>query len=243
MEDSAVQQAPHLLSWTGHHKLWQDFVQANSCTETSRNLRAQDSLASEYHSITWSGLLQVKHKTDERWLFQPEFVSGGKTKMWSMKRLHVFKASNGFYHQIQLGVASLNIPRKVGKTTRWGKVKLSKSIFHKTYKTYHMTWSSQQTAPRYDLRMQINISKQAAAMHRFSLTQQCAGPEKKKPLINRSTKMQCLHRRLRCSRALQPPSDSSIFLFQIWNLFTKGIHLHSQSLNRGILVTICPHDQ
>ena len=146
------------------------------------------------------------------WLFQPEFVSGGKTKMWSMKRLHVFKASNGFYHQIQLGVASLNIPRKVGKTTRWGKVKLSKSIFHKTYKTYHMTWSSQQTAPRYDLRMQRNISKQAAAMHRFSLTQQCAGPEKKKPLINRSTKMQCLNRRLGFSRALQPPSDSSIFL-------------------------------
>ena len=82
MEDSAVQQAPHLLSWTGHHKLWQDFVQANSCTETSRNFRAQDSLrvqsiehppfhilkqtlhkiASEYHSITWSGLLQVKTK-------------------------------------------------------------------------------------------------------------------------------------------------------------------------------------
>ena len=66
MEDSAVQQAPHLLSWTGHHKLWQDFVQANSCTETSRNLRAQDSLASEYHSITWSGLLQVKQKPDKR---------------------------------------------------------------------------------------------------------------------------------------------------------------------------------
>ena len=88
--------------------------------------------------------------------------------------LHILKVSNGFYHQIQLGVASLNIPRKVGKTTRWGKVKLSKSIFHKTYKTYHMTWSSQQTAPRYDLSMQRNISKQAAAMHRFSLTQ-CAG--------------------------------------------------------------------
>ena len=126
--------------------------------------------------------------------------------------LHILKVSNGFYHQIQLGVASLNIPRKVGKTTRWGKVKLSKSIFHITYKTYHMTWSSQQTAPRYDLSMQRNISKQAAAMHRFSLTQQCAGPEKKKPLINRSTKMQCLNRRLGFSRALQPPSDSSIFL-------------------------------
>ena len=41
MEDSAVQQAAHLLSWTGHHKLWQDFVQANSCTETPRNFRAQ----------------------------------------------------------------------------------------------------------------------------------------------------------------------------------------------------------
>ena len=88
--------------------------------------------------------------------------------------LHILKVSNGFYHQIQLGVSSVNIPRKVGKTTRWGKVKLSKAIFHKAYKTYHMTWSSQQTAPRYDLSMQRNISKQAAAMHRFSLTQ-CAG--------------------------------------------------------------------
>ena len=37
--------------------------------------------------------------------------------------------------------------------------------------------------------------------------------QKKKPLINRSTKMQCLNRRrLGVSRALQPPSDSSIFL-------------------------------
>ena len=43
MEDSAVQQAAHLLSWTGHHKLWEDFVQANSCTETPRNFRAQGS--------------------------------------------------------------------------------------------------------------------------------------------------------------------------------------------------------
>ena len=36
--------------------------------------------------------------------------------------------------------------------------------------------------------------------------------QKKRHLINRSTKMQCLNRRLRCSGALQPPSDSSIFL-------------------------------
>ena len=41
-------------------------------------------------------------------------------------------------------------------------------------------------------------------MHPFSLTQQCAGPEKKKPLINRSTKMQCLNLRLDFSGALQP---------------------------------------
>ena len=111
MEDSAVQQAAHLLSWTGHHKLWQDFVQANSCTETSRNLRAQDSLrvqsieqppfhilkqtlhkiASEYHSITWSGLLQVKQNLTKGFQWTalgfvcPHWISSFNLKIFKLK--------------------------------------------------------------------------------------------------------------------------------------------------------------
>ena len=36
-------------------------------------------------------------------------VSGGKTKKWSINWLRVFKVSNGFYHQIQLEVSSVNV--------------------------------------------------------------------------------------------------------------------------------------